>query len=247
MKVVIKKQYTMGTKLLASLAAVTSITLAVSPASATTFIFDSNNVGGNQIVGVHKHILTTFDGNTDLFTWKSTFQVNPNNGKLANGAWLVISEGPNPKDNVQEYTMFYLDGINEKVSLYTYNGVNGSNSWKDANSVYQGDLDLDIDNSVAGERTFNFSHDMTEINSRQDLGNDWKGTFFGSSVGIWFHGVDGLDAAYSGPSGSLSQFSYNSQGWYDTDYLDTEAVPEPGLTLGLSLAGLFATWLRKRG
>ncbi len=230
----------MGTTALASLAAVTLITLAA-PASATTFIYNSSNIGGNQRVGVHNNILTTFDDNTDLFTWESTFQVNPDNGRLADGAWLVVSEGPNPKGDVQEYTMFYLDGKNETVSMYTYNGVNGSNSWKDKNSIFLGELDLVVNNDIAGERTFSFSHDMTNINSRQDLGDAWKGTFFGDSIGIWFHGVDSLDAAYQSQDGSLSKFSYNSQGWYDTSYQDTETVPEPGLAVGLGLVGLLAT------
>lgn len=236
----------MGTKSLASLAAVTSITLAAAPVSATTFIYDSNNIGGNQRVGVHKHILTTFNDNSDLFTWESTFQVNPTNGKLADGAWLVVSEGPNPKGDVQEYTMFYLDGINEKVSLYTYNGVNGSNSWRDNNSIYLGQFGLVVDNDVPDERTFRFSYDMTDVNTRQDLGDAWKGSFFGNSVGIWFHGVEGLDAAYNNADGSLSEFSYNSQGWYDTAYRNTEAVPEPGIALGLGLVSLLAARLRKQ-
>lgn len=236
----------MGTNLFVSLTTVTLVTLATAaPAAATTFIYDSSNIGGNHRVGAHKQIVTTFDDSSDLFTWESTFQVNPNNGRLADGAWLVVSEGPNPKGDVQEYTMFYLDGENEKVSLYTYNGRNGSNSWKDKNSTFLGEISLTVNNDVAGERTFSFSHDMTDINVRQDLGDDWKGTLFGDSIGIWFHGVDGLDADYDA-NGRLSKFSYNSQGWYDTAYQDTETVPEPGIALGLGLAGLLAIRQRKR-
>lgn len=233
----------MGTKLFASMASVISLTLVTLPASATTFVFDATNPGGNEHVGLHKKILTSFDDNTDIFTWESTFQKNPNNNKLADGAWLVISEGPNPKGDRQEYPIFYIDGKKEKVSLYTYNGVNGSGSWKDDLSTFLGEVDLDVQN-IANERTFRFSLDMTDINNRQDLGPDWKGTSFGESIGIWFHGVDKLKTAYN--NSGLTKFSYQSSGWYDIGNRPTQSVPEPGILMGLGMMGLLSTRLRKR-
>ncbi len=236
----------MGTRVFESLATVTFITLAATaPAAAMTFTYDASDLGGNDKVGSHKNILTTFNDTTDLFTWQTTFQANPGSGKLADGAWLVVSEGPLPRENVQEYTMFYLDGINNKVSMYSYNGLNNNSSWRDDDSVYLGEIALTVNNDIAGERTFSFSYDMTAINAHQDLGEDWKGTFFNDSIGIWLHGVHGLEAAYDTSDGSLSQFSYNSKGWYDVAYKDTEAIPTPGLTLGLGLVGWLAARRRK--
>lgn len=237
----------MRTRVFTSLATVTLSTLATAaPSAAMTFTYNASDVGGNDKVGIHKNILTTFDNTTDLFTWQSTLQTNPKNGKLADGAWLVVSEGPNPRNDIQEYTIFYLDGTNEKVSLYTYNGSNGNNSWNDQDSTYLGEIALTVDNNIAGERTFRFSHDMTDINARQDLGDNWKGTFFSDSVGIWFHGLDGLTTAYNNPDGSLSKFSYNSKGWYDVAYQDAEAIPTPGLALGVGIVGFLTARRRKK-
>lgn len=215
------------------------------PAQAATFKFDSA-VGGNSQVGIHKQITTSFDDETELLTWSSTFQINPKNQVLANGAWLVLNDGPNPKSHVQENTMFYMDGVNKKLTAYTYNGVNGSNSWTDSNSKFLDSWDLNVSESADGsERTFSFDLDMSEINNRTDLGDDWQGTLFGEEVGIWFHGVENVEASYKA-DGSLSQFSYASQGWFDAANLTATKVPEPGAIAGLAMVGLLAAKTLRR-
>ena len=233
----------MRINLTASLLAVGSVIAVTNPAQAATFEFDSA-VGGNSNVGVHKQIKTSFNSDTEELSWSSTFSRNLNNGTLADGAWLVLNDGPNPKSHVQENTMFYFDGVNEKLTAYTYNGVNGSNSWQDNNSVYLGSWDLDVDRS-ADEVTFSFDMDMTDINSRTDLGNDWQGTLFNDQIGIWFHGVSNVQAAYNA-DGSLSNFSYDSQGWFDAANLQATKVPEPGALAGLAMVGLVAAKTLRR-
>ena len=223
--------------------AVIPVAIAAQPASAAKFSYDSQSIGGNQNVGVHKSITTTYDTNSEVLTWSSTF--SEKNGKLADGAWLVLSEGPNPKGDKQEYTMFYLDGVAGKLTAYTYNGRNGSDSWKDSNSVYLDSWDLDV-STVGNERTFSFAVDMTDINSRTDLGNDWKGTFYEEKIGIWFHGVADVNATYDDTTHELTKFSYSSQGWYDTANEDAEKVPEPFLAVGLGAAAAFGAVRRKR-
>lgn len=157
----------------------------------------------------------------------------------------MLNDGPNPKAHVQENTMFYLDGLNSKLTAYTYNGVNGSGSWKDANSVYLDSWDLNVEDN-GDERTFSFDINMAEINGRTDLGADWEGTAFGEKLGIWYHAVNDLDVAYNA-DGSLDQFGYSSQGWYDTANRTAERVPEPSAMAGLAVAGLFAAkHLRRR-
>ncbi|MEM9006614.1 MAG: hypothetical protein AAGE59_24190 [Cyanobacteria bacterium P01_F01_bin.86] len=231
---------------LAILTAAMPIVCAAQPAAAVNFIYDSQAVGGNVNVGIHESIRTTFNPQTDLLTWSSTFATNPNNGKLADGAWLVLSEGPNPKSNQQQYTMFYMDGVNEKLTAYTYNGVNGSNSWQDSNSVFLGSWELGVEENTAGDkRTFSFAMDMTDINNRTDLGSDWEGTYFKDKVGIWFHGVADVNATYN-DDGSLSEFSYSSQGWYDTKDRPTQAVPEPGMLAGIAAVTALGVVQRKR-
>ncbi|MEO0540999.1 MAG: hypothetical protein AAFZ80_09065, partial [Cyanobacteria bacterium P01_A01_bin.105] len=235
----------MKSSLLASTLAIASVAVAV-PAGAATFSFDSSTIGGNSSVGVHERIQTTYDTETDWFTWSSTFSPNPANGNLADGAWLVVSPGPNPKSHAQEYVMFYLDGTvgNEQVSMYVYNGMNSSSSYVD--NIYLGATDLQVEES-GDERTFSFELDMTTINNLDiaavntdpTVTTDWVGTEFGEEVGIWFHGVEGLETAYNA-NGSLSDFSYSSQGWYDARNLPTEQVPEPGLAFGLGFAAFAA-------
>lgn len=245
----------MRINLLAGLLIAAPVVAFANPAQAAKFEFDSA-VGGNANVGVHKQIKTSFDDESDLLTWSSTFSANPNSGKLANGAWLVLSEGPNPKGYVQEYTMFYMDGVNNKLTAYAYNGVNGSNSWADngygEESDFIGSWDLNVSESADGsERTFSFDLDMTDINNNNvdgvDLGDSWKGTFFGEEVGVWFHGVENVQASYDiDGSGKLTQFQYDSQGWFDAKDLATTKVPEPGAVASLAMMGLLGAKVLRR-
>ena len=213
-----------------------------STAEASTFIYNDNDIPGNVGAGAFENIHASFDDVSQQLTWSSTFSTV--NGNLADGAWLVLNDGPNPKSHVQENTMFYLDGINNKLTAYTYNGVNGSNSWKDVKSVYLDSWDLQVENN-GDERTFSFDINMAEINGRTDLGADWEGTVFGEKLGIWYHAVNNLDVDYNGDE--LSKFRYSSQGWYDTKNQVAERVPEPSAMAGLAVAGLFAAKrLRRR-
>jgi len=211
-------------------------------AQASTFVYNDNHIPGNVGAGAFENIQASFDDQSQQLTWSSTFSTV--NGNLANGAWLVLNDGPNPKSNVQENTMFYLDGVEGKLTAYTYNGVNGSNSWTDDNSVYLDSWALDVEDN-GDERTFSFDINMAGINGRTDLGDDWEGTAFGEKLGIWYHAVNDLDARYEG--NELSQFSYSSQGWYDTKNQVAERVPEPSAMAGLAVVGLLAAKsLRRR-
>ncbi len=228
---------------LVGLAIAAPIIAFASTAEASTFIYEDNTSGGKIGNIASENITTTFDDQSERLTWSSTFSAV--DGTLANGAWLVLNDGPNPKSHVQENTMFYMDGINNKLTAYTYNGVNGSNSWKDANSVYLDSWDLNVENN-GDERTFSFDIDMSAINGRTDLGAAWEGSLFNDKVGIWFHAVNNLDVAYN-TDGTLEQFGYESQGWYDTKNQVAERVPEPSAMAGLAVAGLLAAKsLRRR-
>lgn len=235
----------MGIRTSLALAAASAV-IAIAPAQASTFIFEDTNLGGNNAVGNHSHIKTTYDEDSEVLTWSSTFTRNSNNGKLADAAWLVLSDGDNPKGNVDEYAIFYLDGINGQVSIYNYNGQNKSNSYQ--NETYLGSTALTVTNNGTNERTFDFSIDATAINSDPRFDpNTWKGASFADKVGIWFHGVNDPTITYS--AGELSEFSYlyNDSGWYDTSFKDTTRVPEPGTVAALGLfAATAATGLRKR-
>ncbi len=106
------------------------------------------------------HTKTAFVLNvSNKFSWSSTFSCNTSNGLLAEGRWLIGSDGENPKSNADEYAIFYLDGLNKKVSIYNYDGVNGSDSCK--HEAYLGSTSLKvIDNG--DDRTFKFSLNATD-------------------------------------------------------------------------------------
>ncbi|MFK8183356.1 MAG: hypothetical protein AB8B99_08270 [Phormidesmis sp.] len=213
-------------------------------AKAATYTFNATNLdaeqGGNNAAGRHETISTSFDDERNLFTWSSSFSRNPDNGRLADGGWLVVNHGPDPRAQSGEYVIFYLDGNQGQVSAYDYSNIHRSNSW--GSTTFLGSTALETSNE--GEaRTFSFSLDMSHINSRTDLGPEWTGTAFADTIGIWFHGLDGLSTEYL-PSGALSALSYSAQSWYDANFKatllasatanpDAQTVPEPSAVVAL--------------
>ncbi|MEL6489822.1 MAG: PEP-CTERM sorting domain-containing protein [Cyanobacteria bacterium J06621_3] len=226
------------------------VLFSIAPANATTFTFEGHNLPGNQSAGKNSHIKTTFDDNTDILTWSSTYTYDPSSTTaLADGAWLVLSDGENPKNNADEYAIFYLDGINEKVSIYNYDGANSANSYKYEH--FLGSEALTVTNN-GYDRTFEFSIDMSDINNdTAGLFDDttWKGAAFDENIGIWFHGAGNLTTQYNNNNSNdgLHTFTYTNQSWYDTANQTATAVPEPGSMAALGLFALAAVGkLRKR-
>ncbi|MEL6603531.1 MAG: PEP-CTERM sorting domain-containing protein [Cyanobacteria bacterium J06614_10] len=233
-------------KLSLAMAAAASLLFAIAPAKAAVFVFDKDDVGGKLDVGDHANIATTYDTETEVLTWSSTFRRNSvlGSGRLAEGGWLVLSEGGVPSSDVDEYPIFYLDGAEEKVSVYNYDGSVNERSY--LNETFLDHTDLTVTRKGNDEITFAFSYDATDINSRTDISPQWKGAGFGDAIGIWFHGVDGLETSYRS-DGSLERFTFDKQGWYDIDFDYTKKVPEPGTVAALGLlAATAATTLRKR-
>ncbi|MEL7227207.1 MAG: hypothetical protein AAGL17_20815 [Cyanobacteria bacterium J06576_12] len=220
------------------------VLFALAPAKAATYTFQGNNLGGNTKTGDHSNITATFNNNTNLLTWSSTFTDN-GKGPLAEGAWLVLSDGPNPKKHVDEYAIFYLDGLTEQVSIYNYNGENKADSYKKEN--YLGGTALQVTNN-GSDRTFEFSVDVSDINNDVNglFGDDWEGASFADNIGIWFHGASDLTTKYKN-DGSLKRFHAGTSGWYDVSDKGATSVPEPGSVAALGLfAAAAAGKLRKR-
>ena len=229
-------------------------------ADATTFKFDwdrsqgGGNMGKSAVTGqtqkisinnnqgYYETVSTTFDDVTDEFTFAATF--SDKNGKTIDGGWVVISNGPNPKGKGEEFAIFYLDGENNRATGYAYNGQNKSNSWQTNADNYLGSWDMNYE-SGNGTSSLSFSLDATDINARQDIDEDWKGVTFGEQVGIWFHAGNNTDISYD-EEGKVTSF-YSEAAWYDSNALDTEAVPEPTALLGLGLiGGAFAVSRRRQ-
>ena len=231
-----------------------SVLIASAPAFATTFNFTKNNPAGASRAGDISSVTTSFDDNTDLFTWSSTIKRN-SNGVLANGAWLVANDGPNPKGVTSELAIYYLDEAAETVSIYNYNGKNNSVSWQNPGQLLDS-IKLDVVKNGADEKTYSFSYDATDLNAL-NLSPNWKGTAFNDKVGLWFHavsdlnsGYDALTAAQQGDgfkNGKLNAFAYNpKQSWYDVGNQKTEAVPEPATAAALGLFAVAGAFMKRK-
>lgn len=215
-----------------------------------------SGAGVNNRIGIHEKIKTTYTTETqgdqtlsETFSWKSVFS-ETENGDLPNGGWLVISDGPNPKNHEKEFAIFYLDGVNKKVTAYAYNGENNSGSYN--NNPFLGSWDNALKIRDNGDkRTMKFSLDVAGINARTDIDDAWKGVKFGEDLGIWFHAAKDVNATYNN-DGSLASFG-STAGWFDTGRLDarvttsTKDVPEPitGTIAAVSALGMGST-LKKR-
>ena len=108
-------------------------------ASATTYEYSATNPTGGTGAGNVSSIFTSYDPLAQQLTWQAT--ISGASSSLANGFWLVLSDGPNPKGIADEFPIFYLDasksfdtsgnatGIAPTLSAYAYNGVNGFDSY----------------------------------------------------------------------------------------------------------------------
>lgn len=91
------------------------------------------------------NITAEFDPDDKRFRWEFTAS------NTVNGAWLVVSPGPNPKGNAGELAILYLDAraltaggaITPRLTAYNYNGTNGANSWLDGNAAVAGNQNPD--------------------------------------------------------------------------------------------------------
>ncbi|MBS1706937.1 MAG: PEP-CTERM sorting domain-containing protein [Armatimonadetes bacterium] len=217
----------------------------------------------NQIKASNK-----VDG-TDLAFYANFDQAS--NNKKANGFWLVLSPGPNPKGKAGELAIFYFDASNTSspvLTSYVYNGVNGDNSFNNGNGVggpadkivssknlTNWIKDLTVKDEANGTRTLGFRIDPTVVNGYNPMYNQgvpYTGAKFDQKIGIWFHPVNGLETKY-GVDGFLTKFAYAKQGWYDspdgglTTQCSTDPVPEPAsmAALGLGVASILRRKSRK--
>lgn len=219
----------------AAIAAIAGLALLPEPTPAAIFQFQTEgNLPGSKRAGKTTEIFTRYDTESELFEWSSTFTPN-DKGVLPEGAWLVVNDGPNPKGVSGELAIAYLDESANKVSLFEYNGLNKADSYLDPGN-FLASTALNT-TRTADSVTYDFSFDATEINSL-DLGPNWKGVQFDDEIGIWFHGVSGLETQYKPSMHELVYFNYEKQSWYDVAHKDTEKIPEPSALLGLGLIGV---------
>ena len=211
-------------------------------AAATVYTYDVTNPSGNHKSGQVTALSTSYDNNTDDFSWSHT--ISDTATQSSDGFWLVVSGGANPKTHDAEYVIFYGDSDAGIVTAYEYNGLNSSNSYQSTQYIDSFDLDYSYDNA-AGEATFSFDLDATDINNL-NIASTWVGIEFEELLGYWLH--PSVESSFSYASnGELDGFSKGGAGWYDKGNLQTTSVSAPA-TIGLmalSFAGLVG-FRRKR-
>lgn len=127
-------------------------------------------------------------------------------GAAADGGWLVVSTGANPKHSRSELGIAYFDADSNDVWVYAYNGENNNESYTESPMLQYFEDAYSIVNGVA---TISFS--TAQINQSLESGFE-----FGSRIGIWFHPSSNIIA--DGDAMGLNSFDAYAVGWFDTNF-----------------------------
>ncbi|MEM6638812.1 MAG: PEP-CTERM sorting domain-containing protein [Pseudomonadota bacterium] len=231
----------MNNKLLQS-AALAALLGASATASATltyTYEFDrpGSHFGGGSGLD-YNSISSTYNEATEQFSFTVEYGTS-----AAEGGWLVVSPGANPKRSDDELGIAYFDAASGDVWVYAYNGLNNSLSWQ------QGPLlgyFQDAYTTVGNTATLAF--DASGVHANLETG-----FAFGPQFGAWFHPI--VNANIVGDQTGLTRFA-GTQGWFDvhnhgdcsnprTGCVTSEQIPEPNSMLLFGL-GLTVMGLRRR-
>ena len=246
------------------LALVSVTALSASLSFATTWVFDYNptNAEQNDGAGRINNIKTTFNDQNQRLTF--SVNVGPTPTGSADGFWLAMNDGPNPKGHAGELALVYFDVFSSggpSLTTYAYNGFNGDTSFKDGSpasgtqapdKIASSRTDsswinsINVVNNGNGSRTMSFDIDAAVLNGHTPKypgSSPWTGMQFDNKIGMWFHTVDKLTSGY-GADGFLNKWEYEKQGW--VDFSDKQAVPEP-TTMGIvAILGAIAARRRKK-
>lgn len=216
------------------------------------------SVGGvNNNAGTILEVASTWNTTTQ----RLTFDLVTDGG--TDGFWLALSPGDNPKGHAGELALIYFDRGQDRggvpsMSVYAYNGVNGSNSWQNPGdfivSTEDGsgwDANLTQGNDLDGNRFMSFDVDASVIQSHTPAfpgSSPWTGVEFGERAGIWMHTVENpVNGGVNYDStGQLTRFSYGRQGWWDGAGISTQVVIPLPTTAALGLAGVGLVGFRRR-
>lgn len=189
----------------------------------------AGNFGGSTGMS-YNSISTSYNTFNDEFSFSVDY-----NGQAADGGWLVVSPGPNPKGVTDELGIAYFDAATGDVWLYAYNGENNNASYQSTDFLgyYAGAYSTD---GSVGTLAF----DATDANAMLETG-----FAFGAELGVWFHPSLGTNMV--GDANGLDSYTFASQGWWDTRDLTTNGtqIPEPSSML-LAGLGLGIMGLRRR-
>lgn len=186
----------------------------------------------------YEGVTASWDATNQLFEFIVDFD-----GTAADGGWLVVSPGANPKNSTTELAIAYLDADSGGVWVYAYNGANNAASYLETPFLGFFSNAYTIDGEGVATLSLNTSIIDTQLET---------GFAFGERLGIWYHPALGVNI--NGDASGMSGFSFSSQGWLDTNW-DGDCdnpnngcittVPEPG-TLPLVFLGCAMLALRRR-
>ena len=181
-------------------------------------------------------VSASFDSGSGDFTWEVDFA-----GAVADGGWLVVSPGDNPKNSSSELGIAYFDTATGDAWIYAYNGENNSASYRETPflAYFAGAY-----TTVGDVSTLSFN--ASAVNAALDSGFE-----FGTRIGIWYH--PSANVWTNGDGTGLHTFNASQNGWLDTtqdgDCTNPNngciTVPEPG-SLPLFVLGSAVLALRRR-
>ncbi len=139
------------------------------------------------------------------------------------GFWLVATAGDNPKGDGASHAILYGDLKNNRITAYTYNGENSSNSFERGTllGTYENVFSPGGTDAVQGYDLTMFSLDVSSINNA--LGAEFDGVQIGEEAGIWFHQSSGSEFTY-GADGSIVDYVFDTQMFLDVGNNDNTII-----------------------
>jgi PEP-CTERM motif len=258
---------------------------------ATVYTYSNSNPaaisGGEAGRNTMTYFSTSYDSYNQSLSFSNTWATSASNDR-PDGFWVVLSDGPNPKGINNQLPIFYVDfnqGLacnpspcqpgqgstpQNRITAYTYDGVNGPFSYNTNPSPLQSWENAITMSSTTNSFSTNFSINMAALNTQfgGNVAGNGLGADFSNQVGVWFHWFDecapqqityaaNTSATKTAAPYKISNFSYQSgtQGWLDGQNFATTSkcspgdkscgggkVPEPmtPLLIGIGIMGMFA-------
>lgn len=232
-------------------------------ASVYTYHYSQSGVGApaaQNTGGYVDSIDAQFDSSSKRLSFSAAF--GPATGQTwlgTHGFWMVMSDGPMPRDTASKYGVFYFDGsvpATPRLTVYTYNGSGTPMSYLGGDlirSAWDGSYinsiaDQDKTISSGYRRVMSFDIDATSIISHTPApagSGAWVGAGFGQSLGLWIYPVLGFSATYNA-QGGIGTIAYSDPGWLGLSNIVTQGgTPAPGAAALLGLGGAFAARRRR--
>ncbi len=219
-------------------------------------VLDPGNIRYQSSISFIDDFALMYNPGSRNLDFSATFSKN---SASPDGFWFVVSDGPDPKNNANEYAIFYFDASKATASgsailtSYVYDGVNGPDSWKNPGKFLESSqtgTSLSAKAERSGDKTtFAFSANVKATNDSSNwpasynLGKEWDGAQFGPKVGIWFHTFTLSSGTEYDKKGRLTKLDIKKSDFFDVNNQHT--VPEPSALL-ISLLGTGLLLRRKR-